>query len=329
MAESACESPLLSVDLGGTKIITALVSPQGKVISREYILTSADEGPQAVIQRVFASIEDLLSRTNLTRSSFSGIAVAAAGAIDSQEGIVTASPNLPGWHNVPLKKMVQRETGLETFLINDASAAALGEHQFGAGRGINNLIHMTVSTGIGGGIIIDGKLYVGASGSAGEIGHMTINADGPWCNCGNKGCLEVLASGKAIAREAQLRLIRGAKSTIIELAEGELQNITAKTVSAAARKDDALALEIISQTATYLGIGMVNLVNIFNPQMIIVGGGVAKMGEMLLEPARRVVADRAFQLPAQAVRIVPSQLGDDAAVLGGAALMLSIKQVSI
>jgi glucokinase len=321
MAESTKESPLLAIDLGGSKIVTALVSPKGEIIAREYIPTLAEEGTEVVIGRMLAAIDSVTSKANLPRSSFFNIAVAAAGAIDPEKGIVTASPNLPGWLDVPLKEIVEKATGLETFLINDASAAALGEHHFGAGRGVNNLIYITVSTGIGGGIIINGKLYTGVSGSAGEIGHMTIDVNGPRCNCGNIGCLEVLASGTAVAREAQRLIGRGKKTIITELAEGEPQNITAQTVAAAAQKGDALALAIISKAATYLGIGLVNLVNIFNPEMIIIGGGMSRMGDMLLEPARQVVAERAFQLPAQRVRIVPSQLGDNAAVLGATAFV--------
>ena len=315
------QNPLLAIDLGGSKIVTAVVSPDGKIMAREYTLTLAEEGAEAVIRRMIDTIDQVIGQANLSRSLFSTIAIAAAGAIDSKKGIVTASPNLPGWFNVPLKEIVKKETGLETFLINDASAAALGEYYFGAGRGVNNLIYMTVSTGIGGGIIIDGKLHVGASGSAGEIGHTTVDINGPRCNCGNIGCLEVLASGKAVAREAQKLIAQGSKSIMLKLAEGELQNVTAQTVSAAAQKGDTLALAIIRKAATYLGVGMVNLVNTFNPDMIIVGGGMSQMGEMLLEPARQVVAERAFQLPAQRVRIVRSQLGDNAGVIGAAAFV--------
>ena len=321
MAHSGEGAPLLAIDLGGSKIVTALVSPEGEIVAREYTPTLAEEGTEAVIHRMLATIDSLPSKANISPPSFSTIVIAAAGAINPEEGIVTASPNLPGWHNVPLREMVEKETGLETFLINDASAAALGEHCFGIGRGVNNLIYITVSTGIGGGIIIDGKLYTGVSGSAGEIGHMTIDVNGPRCNCGNTGCLEVLASGKAVAREAQRAITQGTKTIILELAEGEPQNITAQTVSAAAQKGDELASAIISKAATYLGVGMVNLVNAFNPEMIIVGGGMAKMGDMLLDTARKVVAERAFHLPTQQVRIVPSQLGDNAAVLGAAALV--------
>ena len=175
-----------------------------------------------------------------------------------------------------------------------------------------------MSTGIGGGVIINDKLFCGPSGSAGEIGHMTIDVNGPRCNCGNIGCLEMLASGTAVAQEAIRRIGRGDGSSLIEIVEGEIENITAEKVEIAARDGDSLALDVIAKAATYLGVGMVNLVNIFNPEMIIVGGGMAKMGDLLLAPARQVVQERAFQLPAQAVRIVPAQLGDDAGVLGAA-----------
>src|SRR4030042_6578596 len=175
MIHSGGGTPLLAIDLGGTKIVTALVSPYGEIIAREYTLTLAEEGTEAVIHRMQATIDSVLSKANIPLSSLSTIVIAAAGAINTEKGIVTASPNLPGWHNIPLREMVKKETGLETFLINDASAAALGEPCFGAGRGGKDLIYITVSTGIGGGIIINGKLYTGVSGSAGEIGHMTID----------------------------------------------------------------------------------------------------------------------------------------------------------
>ncbi len=318
MMDTVKDKPVLAMDIGGTKFVAAVVSTAGEIFSRQYKLTLAEEGPEAVTGRMLETIKDLIRNAGPT-SAPSTIAIAAAGAIDSASGTVTSSPNLPGWHNVPLKEIVQKATGIRTLLLNDASAAALGEHAFGAGRGVNNLIYITVSTGIGGGIIIDGRLYGGACGSAGEIGHTTIDVNGPHCSCGNVGCLEMLASGKAIAREAQRLISGGARSCILELAEGELQNVTAQTVSAAAQRGDATARAIIAKAAAYLGVGLVNLVNIFNPEMIIVGGGVSKMGDSLLDGARKVVAERAFQLPARAVRIVPSQLGDDAGVLGAVA----------
>ena len=321
MVEPAAGKPVLAVDLGGTKIVTALITPHGEILSREYTPTLAEEGAKAVIARILASASGVLRNASLPYPSLSGIAIAAAGAIDTQKGVVTKSPNLPDWHNVPLKDEIQTSTGVRTFVINDATAAALGEHRFGAGRGINNLIYLTVSTGIGGGIIIDGKLYEGASGAAGELGHMTIDVNGPRCACGNIGCLEMLASGKAIAREAQRLIAQGAKTIMLDLAEGDAQFVTAVTVATAAQKGDAVALSVVNKAATNLGVGLVNFVNIFNPEMIIVGGGVGKMGELLLKPARKVVSERAFQFPASVVRIVSSDLGDNSGVFGAVAFV--------
>jgi glucokinase len=312
------ELPVLAIDLGGTKIMTALISHQGQVVAKEYHPTLAGEGPQSVINRILSAIGHLLKVSNIDLSQLHSISIAAAGAIDVDRGLVTSSPNLPGWHNVPLRDMLNQKYKVKTFLINDANAGALGEHHFGAGRGVNNLVYLTVSTGIGGGIIINGRLYSGPSGSAGEIGHMTIDVNGPRCSCGNIGCLEVLASGTAIASEAIRRISQGGESSLSQMAGGKIENITAELVGVAAWGGDGLAAEVISKVAAYLGVGMVNLVNIFNPEMIIVGGGVAKIGELLLEPARQVVRERAFKLPAGAVRIVSAQLGEDAGVFGAA-----------
>ena len=310
--------PVEAIDLGGTKTMAAIVSHPPKIVARDYFLTLADEGMEAVTGRIFSAIDRLLSAENIDPSQLQGISIAAAGAIDLERGLVTSSPNFPGWRDVPLRDMASKRYKVNTVLINDANAEALGEHQLGAGKGISNLILVTIGTGIGGGIIINDRLYTGASGSAGEIGHTTIDVNGPKCSCGNTGCWEMLASGRAMAREAKGRISGGEKSILTEMVKGEIEEITTEKIGLAAQKGDPLALEVISRAATYIGIGMVNLVNTFNPEMIIVGGGVAKMGDLLLNPARQVVRERAFQLSAQAVRIVPAQLGDDAGVLGAA-----------
>ncbi|MEE8204452.1 MAG: ROK family protein, partial [Dehalococcoidales bacterium] len=300
------------------KILAALVSVKNKVVAREYQPTLADGGQRAVIDRIFETIDRLLSKRGIKASQLEAIGIAAAGAIDSAKGLVTSSPHLPDWCDVALKQIVARRYQVDAFIINDASAAALGEHRLGAGRGVGNLVYLTVSTGIGGGIIINGRLYLGSSGSAGELGHLTIDVNGRRDKCGNIGCLELLASGTAIAEEARRRLKEGQTSALKQIAAGGIESITAEDVAAAAQSGDLLSREVIHQAAHYLGVGMVNIVNIFNPDMIIVGGGVAKMGELLLEPARQVVLKRAFELPARAVRIVTAQLGDDAGVLGAA-----------
>jgi len=312
------ELPVLAIDLGGTKIAAALIAPDNRVMYKVHSPTLVSEGLQPVINRIFSTIDRLLSQGSTSTAQLYGIAIAAAGAIDTSKGLVTSSPNLPGWLDVPLRDMVSQRYGVNTCLLNDASAAALAEHRLGAGKGTSNLIYITVSTGVGGGIIINGELYSGASGCAGEIGHMTIDVNGPECGCGNRGCLEVLASGKAIAAEAKRRIKEGEKSRLTDIVSGDLEAITAEKIALAAQDGNRLALEIISRAAGYLGVGMVNLVNIFNPEMIIVGGGLSKMGELLLAPAREVVRERAFPLCAGAVRIVTAGLGDDAGVLGAA-----------
>jgi glucokinase len=313
------QQSVLAVDLGGTKTIVAAVLPSGKIVSRKYYLTLADEGARAVLNRLSSAINRSIARAGLKNTELTGIGIAVAGILDTRKGIVTTSPNLPGWHNVQLRDVIAARSGLVTYLINDASAAALGEHRFGAGRGFDNMLYLTVSTGIGGGIIINGELYSGADGCAGELGHITIEANGPQCHCGNFGCLEALASGWAIAREAVTRINHGDSSSIAELVNGRLENVTAETVATAARGGDGLACEIVAKAANYLGIGLANLVNIFNPELIVIGGGLSKMGNMLLNPAEKVIKERAFRLPAQSVRVVRARLGSNAGIIGAAA----------
>ena len=319
------ELPVLAIDLGGTNIFAAVISSQGRVMARACCLTLADEGSEAVINRIFSLIDNLLHQRSMKLSQMDSISIATAGAIDFDRGLVTSSPHLPGWHDVPLRDIVGGKYKVKTFLINDANAAALGEHKFGAGQGVDNLIVLTVGTGIGGGIIVGGKLYSGASGSAGEIGHMTIDVNGPGCDCGNAGCWEALVSGGAVAKEAIRRIRQGENSSLTGVVGGKIENITAEEVSIEAQDGDSLASEVILQAATYLGIGLASIVNIFNPEMIIIGGGMAKIGDLLLNPAKQVVRERAFQLPAQAVRIVTAQLGDDAGMLGAAAFAFQQK----
>lgn len=309
--------PVLAIDLGGTKILAALIV-DGKITFKDYSPTHAVEGLHMVIKHIFEAIDRILGQTSRDLSQMHSISIAAAGAIDTKNGIVTLSPNLPGWYNVPLAKMVGEKYPIKTYLIHDAAAAALGEHRYGAGKGVRNLVFLTISTGIGGGIIINNKLYEGAAGAAGEIGHMTIDIHGPKCPCGNTGCLEMLASGIAMAREA-VRLIKaGEKSSLVEMVKGKLDTITAREIAIAVEQGDSLAIAAVNWAATNLGVGLVNLVNIFNPEMIIIGGGVSNFGERLLEPARKIVKERAFPLPAQMVKIVRAKLGEDAGIIGAA-----------
>ncbi len=314
------EKMIVGVDLGGSKINVILSDSSGNIETRDLKDTLAHEGPDAVIKRIIDSIKQVASRVEI--SKIAGIGIGAAGACEVATGVITLSPNLTGWHNIPLKDLIQREFNLPIYLENDATVAALGEHCFGGGVGIANLIYVSVGTGIGGGIIIADQLYHGASGSAGEIGHMTIDIDGPRCPCGNTGCWETLASGTALTREAVKRIEAGASTTILKFAEGDPEKVSAQSVFLAAQDGDQLAEELILRTGYYLGVGLVNLVNIFNPQLILIGGGLSRMGPLLIEPATKVVRERAYELPARAVRIELARLGADAGALGAVAMVL-------
>jgi len=316
------------VDVGGSKIATALATAQGKILARGYSPTPARANADAIVDSIFTTVEQTISDSKL-RARLIGIGLAVAGIVDSDIGRVVSSPNIPGWHDVPLRDLIQQKFGISTCLGNDATLAALGEWCFGVRKKVANLIYVTLSTGIGGGIIADGKLYTGSRGIAGEIGHMTIDVNGPRCNCGNIGCWEALASGTALAREAVKQITQGAPTSIVDLVDGDLSKIDAKVVFLAAKREDELAKELISQLAFYFGVGLANLVNIFNPELILIGGGVAKMGDLLLQPAIKVVKERAFATSANSVEIKPALLGDDSGVLGAVAFVLEQRNIAI
>lgn len=303
--------------MGGTKIDVVLANDRGDIKVRTLRETCASEGRDLVIDRIIDAIKQVSSGVRVD-----AIGIGAAGACEFETGVITYSPNLPGWYNISLKSLIEAKVGLPTYLDNDAAVAAIGEHTFGAGIGIDHMILVTLGTGIGGGIIINGELYRGASGSAGEIGHMTIDLNGPRCSCGKKGCWEVLASGSALEREATARIEAGEETSIERNDPNCSAEVSARSVHKAALSGDRLANELIALTSYYLGIGLVNLVNIFNPQLILIGGGLSNMGAMLIDPAVETVREHAFEISAKAARVELSSLGGDAGPLGAVALAL-------
>jgi glucokinase len=312
----------LGIDLGGSKILTAVVDPQGEVLSVDESVTPVTDKREAVIQSVVDSAHRALKQAGVAVSKVCAIGIGAAGISNPEAGILFTSPNLPGLRNVLLRDIMQERLGKRTFLINDANAAALGEFYFGAAQGVHNFVYVTLSTGIGGGIVINGKIYTGAIGAAGEVGHMTIDENGPICNCGNRGCWEMLASGTALAREARNRIREGGRTSILEYAEGDIEKVTAQAIHSAARQGDSLAKELIARTGHYVGVGLANLINIFNPELIVIGGGLSSIGDMLLKPAFKVAGERAFKEAFQAVRFASAGLGRNSGVLGAAAFAL-------
>jgi glucokinase len=316
------EPLVLGIDLGGTKILSAVVDAQGRMLSRDHNVTPAAEGREAVINSILESATCAVRQAGIDIPDLNSVGVGAPGLVNAEAGILLTSPNLPGWRDVPLREILEEELNKRTFLINDANAAALAELHFGAGRGARHFIYITISTGIGGGIVIDGELYSGSTGLAGELGHMTLEARGPLCSCGNYGCWETLASGTALAKEAVRRIEEGVPTTLLEHAGGDRNKVTAEVIEKAAEAGDALAKELIARTSEYLGIGLANLINIFNPERIVIGGGLSRMGDKLLLPAFETAEKRAFQHAYRAVRFARAELGRNSGVIGAASFAL-------
>jgi glucokinase len=309
---------MLGIDLGGTKILTAVIDKRGMMLSRDHSITPAAKGQQAVIEAILKSTTRSLEQAQVSPSDLAGIGIGAPGLSNPESGILYTSPNLPGWRDVPLRDIVAKEIGRPAFLINDGNAAALGELHFGAGRNSRNFIYLTVSTGIGGGIVIDRRIYTGSIGTAGELGHMVICDSGPLCNCGSTGCWEVMASGTALAREAKRLIETGAETTMPAYAGDQVEKVTAETVHQAAAAGDQLAAKLVARTAYYIGVGLSNLINIFNPELIVIGGGLSNIGDMLLQPAFEEAGRRAFAQPFRATRFARAELGRNSGVIGAA-----------
>lgn len=307
---------VLALDIGGTQSRVALIDGEAQIIKRMSVPTEEGEGYKKVIK----AIRDFFSGPEL--DAVAGIGVAIAGLLKSDSGVLLSSPNMRGWLNVPIKRIFADEFGVPVYAGNDATMAAVGEHRYGAAKGLDNFLYITVSTGIGGGLILNGKPFTGADGFAGEVGHMTINPGGPVCSCGRRGCFEVMASGTAIARDAKERIASGAASIIGDMVDREPEKITAQVVEQAARQGDELAKDVMHQAAVNLGIGLSNLIMIFDPQAIIVGGGVTNSNELIFEPAREVVAQRAGCYFEKDVPILKAALGDNVGLIGAAALAL-------
>jgi glucokinase len=328
---------VVGIDLGGTQIRTAVLHG-GKLLSRISLLCGENPTPERIIPRMFQSVEQALSNAGVNLEQIAGIGIGAPGPLNSHTGIVYCPPNLPGWINVPLSSLFVEHFERPIYIENDANAAALGEYMFGAGRGSKEMVYLTVSTGIGGGVISDGKIIEGVRGTAAELGHMTIDMYGERCNCGNIGCLEAVASGTAIARHANRAIAQGQANELLEFALHEQKEIELNTpednaedaksslhvnasmVAKAARAGIPVAQEIINRAAEGLGVGLVNIIHIFNPELIILGGGVTQMGEMLLGPAKRIIETRAMQVPRESARIVMAELGSDVGLIGAGAL---------
>lgn len=320
---TSAETPLVAgIDIGGTKCAAAIAEATSeKVLAQSRWPSEVDKGPQAMIRRMSDEVRKLLTRTP---GKLVGVGVACGGPLDRHSGLVLSPPNLPGWDRVSLTARLAASLGAPAWLENDANAGALGEFRYGAGRGCQNMVYVTISTGIGAGLMINGQLLYGLGESAGEVGHQTVLAGGPKCGCGNSGCLEMLASGSAIGRRARAAALAEPSSArrLIESANNDLNQVTARHVADGARSGDPFARRIWSEAIGYLAIGLSNVVTILAPQRVILGGGMAGAGDMLFEPLQAGIRQRVRLVPVEQVEVLPAGLGPDSALRGSLAVAI-------
>ncbi|MCS7223277.1 MAG: ROK family protein [Armatimonadetes bacterium] len=310
----------LGIDLGGTKTLAAVVSDRSEIMAQASEPTLAEEGGETVLKQIEKAGRSALLRAGLTPDQLSGVGLGTPGIVDPIQGLMLSEAvNIPEWKGRNLKADLERIFQCPAFVENDANAAALGEWRFGSATGAQSLLYITVGTGIGGGLIIEGRLVRGTSFAAGEIGHIPVEPEGPVCGCGRRGCLEALASGPAIAERAQEYLARGVPSLLSEWGT----SVSARAIADAAEKGDLLSRHLLATAGKYLGIACAMVVNLLNPDRIAIGGGVAKAGRWLLEPAEWEMRRRALDEAGRAVHFGPSSLGDKAGVLGAAALVFT------
>ena len=313
---------LVGIDIGGTKLATVVADIDGTILHKVRQPTEARYGSDHVVSKLIQMVDQMLALVEISRSQISAIGISCGGPLDTTTGIVYSPPNLPDWDAVPLKKIVTTEFQVPTVIENDANASAYAEWKFGGGQGYDEVVFMTMSTGIGAGIVSKGQIYHGASDCAGEVGHQILIPNGPLCGCGNRGCLEAICSGPAIARRAQEAIQKQPETEMLKLADGKILAVKSEHVVAAAQNGDLLALDLIHQTAFYMGWGIANLVNIVNPEVVLIGTIAVAAGDLLLDPIRRTVQQMAMTRPAQSVRILPAKLGDRIGDLAAISLVI-------
>lgn len=313
------------IDLGGTNLHAALAREDGSIVAECKEPTRSHEGQEAVVARMIGLVEDLAARAAVRPAA---VGIGVPGLVDLATGTTLFLPNLPTqWRGVPVRERMMAALGCPVHLINDARAATLGEFVHGRGRGGTSMVFFTLGTGVGGGIVLDGKLRLGPLGAAGEIGHQTVQPDGLLCGCGNRGCLETLASGAAIAAEGVRLFLSGNAPRLHELCEGDAGRVNARTMAEAARAGDASVGEALFRAGTWLGLGAANLITALHPERIVLGGGVAELGDLLLEPVRTTILQRVGMFSAEGVAVECSALGHRAGLLG--AITLAVRNGAI
>jgi glucokinase len=312
----------VGIDLGGTNIKGGVVAPSGEVLHFESIETEVEGGRDHVLDRIGMLVGKVRDAAGLQPEQIAAVGIGSPGPLDTKRGIIHEAPNLPGWINLPLADEVRRRCGYPTFLENDANSAALAEAHVGAGKGTQCMIMLTLGTGIGGGIVLGGRVWHGADDIAAELGHVSVKHDGIPCNCGSIGCVEAYASATGVVRRARQAIEQGADSSLADASD----SLTCKQIFHAAEAGDRLAQQVVADTAAYLGTAIGSLINIFNPDMIVLFGGMTNAGDQLLLPVRHEVRKRSFKIGADRCKIVRSRLGAEAGVIGAAVTAMQALQ---
>lgn len=308
---------VISIDMGGTNIRVGVVDEFGGVKHKRSILTEADLGKESVVERLIQLIQSTYNNSS-REDEVIGLSLAVPGPYDVSSGVFYNPPNLPGWDKFYFREALEKHLEIPIYIINDANAAALGEYVYGAGKEFRYLVYLTLGTGIGSGVIINGELLMGSRGFAPEFGHMTIDKNGPVCNCGNIGCLEALASGTAISKLTIEKLKNGSSSILNKLVSGEFHDINAKMVASAAKNGDDLALSIMKQAGSNLGVGLVNIIHSFDPEIIVLGGGLVESLDIMMPSIEFEISKRVMINQKDKVRLVVSQIEENVALLGAA-----------
>jgi glucokinase len=310
----------IGCDLGGTNLRAAIVDVEsGTVLEQLQVPTLSREGHDAVMERMSRLIIQIIQANQLRTDDIGGIGIGVPGVLDLDQGETLFLPNFPGnWPHIPLRDTIEKLTGLKAAILNDVRSITLGEWKFGAGSGMDTIAVYAIGTGVGGGLVINGELYLGIGGTAGELGHMVIDYNGPHCGCGNYGCLETFASGPAIAAMGMKALTQGLTTNLGELCNYDLNQITPELIARAAKSGDKIAKDIFERAGFYLGVAASSVCVAVNPQRIILAGGVSRAGDLLSEPMKRTLRERVTMMPIEKVEIVLAQLGDDAGVIGAA-----------
>lgn len=309
----------IGVDLGGTKIYTAIADSNGNTLSEEIVATEANKGPEQIMDKIINSIKKVSENIDIKRVK--AIGIGSPGPLDVKKGLIVCPPNLP-IRNFNVVEAIKNEFNIPTFLDNDANAATLGEYIFGAGKGMDNMVYITASTGVGGGAILNGKIYRGSTSNALEVGHTTVNPVGRACGCGNKGCVESMSSGIYIEKMAKDIVTEGKETSLRDYEE-----ITAKEVFTEASKGDEVSKYILSETLSYLGVAVANCANIFDPDKIVIGGGVTKGGQIVFDNIDKEMQDRCLKPIRENCKIERALLGEKAGVLGAVALAITEAEI--